>query len=102
MPTRYDKKGKLFTEKVTKDRVRVTIQTCANQLTGHLHVPPDQRMKDDLNNSTGFLAVTDGSLLDEQGQEFHPFDFLAINKEQIIWVIEEEERKPIDTPGSKI
>ena len=99
---RYDKKGKLFTEKVTKDRVRVTIQTCAGRLTGHLHVPPDQRMKDDLNNSTGFLAVTQGSLLDEQDQETTSFDFLAINKEQIIWVIEDEEREPSDTPGSKL
>jgi hypothetical protein len=102
MPTRYDKKGKIFTEKVTKDRVRVTIQTCAGRLTGHLHVPPDRRMRDDLNKSTGFLAVTNGSLLDEQGQETEPFEFLAINKEQIIWVIEEESREPIDTPGSKL
>jgi len=99
---RYDKKGKLFTEKVTKDRVRVIIQTCANRLTGHLHIPPDQRMKDNLNDSSGFLAVTDGSLLDEEGRDTQPFDFLAINKEQIIWVIEEEGRQPIESPGSKI
>ncbi|MDZ7844007.1 MAG: hypothetical protein U5K99_04290 [Anaerolineales bacterium] len=102
MPPRYDKKGKLFTEKITKDRVKVTIQTAVNRISGHLHVPPDERMKDDLNNSRGFLAITQGRVLSPDDQELTTFDFLAVNKEQIIWVIEEEEREPEPTPGEEL
>lgn len=102
MTPRYDKKGKLFTEKITKDRVKVTIQTAVNRISGHLHVPPDERMKDDLNNSRGFMAITQGRVLNPDDQELTTFDFLAVNKDQIIWVIEEEEREPEPTPGEKL
>ena len=102
MPIRFDKKGKYFTEKVTKDKIKVTIQTLVDQLSGYLHVQPDKRLKDDLNDTSGFLALTDGKVLNPQGEELDRFDFLAINKEHIVWVIEEEDREPKETPGGNL
>ena len=102
MPARFDKKGKLYTETVTKDKVKVTIQTVIDKLSGYLHIQPDKRLKDDLNDSSGFLALTNGIVLNPQGQELDQFEFLAINKEHIVWIIEDEEREPRETPGGKL
>ena len=99
MSSHYDKKGKVFTNRVTKDRVKVTVQMPTNQFSGYLHILPDQRTKDSLNDASGFLALTDGNLIDQTGKDGRAFDFAAINKDKIIWVIEEENREPEDTPG---
>ena len=77
MPVRFDKKGMYYTEKVTKDKIKVTIQTVVDKLSGYLHVQPDKRLKDDLNDSSGFLALTNGIAHNPLGEEIHSFDFLA-------------------------
>jgi len=102
MPVRYDKKGKSFTEVVTKDKLKVIIQTPTNQLSGHLHVPPDKRLKDEINRSSGFLALTDGRVINPDGSDGRAFDFVALNKDHIIWIIEMEVRKPEETPGGNL
>jgi hypothetical protein len=102
MPARFDKKGKYYTEKVTKDKIKVTIHTVVDKLSGYLHIQQDKRLKDDLNDSSGFLALTNGSVLNHQGDELDRFDFLAIKTEHIVWVIEEEDREPRETPGGKL
>lgn len=99
MPARYDKKGKYYTKKVTKDKVKVTIHTTTDKLSGHLHVQPDKRLKDSLNDSSSFVALTDGEILSSQSGELRLFKFLALNLEHVVWVIEEEKREPKDTPG---
>lgn len=101
MPTRYDKKGKYFTEKVTKDKIKVIIHTSVDKLSGYLHVHSDNRLKDELNDSTGFLALTDGIVLNTQDEELERFDFLAVNRDHIVWVIEVDDREPKQTPGGK-
>lgn len=102
MPTRLDKKGKTYTDKVTKDRIKVTIRTVTDTLTGYLHIPPDQRLKDTLNSSAPFLALTDGSVLSDQGEPKAEFEFLALHQRHIVWVIEHEDRQPIPTPGGSL
>ena len=102
MPTRYDKKGKYYTNKVTKEKILVTIQTSVDKLSGYLHIQPDKRLKDDLNDSNGFLALTDGKILDSHHGELSRFDFMAVNKDYVVWVIEDESREPKDTPGGRL
>ena len=102
MPTRFDKKGKYFTEKVTKDKIKVIIHTLVDKLSGYLHVHSDKRLKDELNDSSGFLALTDGKVLNTQDEELDRFDFLAINREHIVWVIQVEDRELRQTPGGKL
>ena len=99
MPARYDKKGKHYTKKVTKDKVKVTIHTSADKLSGYLHVQPDKRLSDSLNDSAGFVALTEGEILSSQSGELRQFEFMALNLGHVVWVIEEEEREPKDTPG---
>lgn len=102
MPTRFDKKGKYYTEKVTKDKIKVTIRTLTDTLVGKLHIPPDKRLKDYLNDSSGFIALTNGAVLDDRGEAKSEFEFMAVQQHQIVWVIEEQQREPIPTPGGKI
>lgn len=99
MPTRYDKKGKYFTEKVTKDKIKVIIHTLGDKLSGHLHVHMDKRLMDELNDSSSFLALTNGKVLNAQDEELDQFDFLAVNREHIVWVIEVDDREPKQTSG---
>jgi hypothetical protein len=102
MPTRFDKKGKYYTEKVTKDRIKVTVRTVTDTLSGYFHIPPDKRLRDSLNNTKPFLALTDGAVLSEEGEVIREFDFMALHQHHIVWVIELEERQPIPTPGGSI
>lgn len=57
---------------------------------------------DELNDSSGFLALTDGKVLNAQDEELDRFDFLAVNREHIVWAIEVEDRDSRQTPGGKL
>ena len=102
MPTRHDRKGKFYTDQVTKDKIRVTIQTVVNLLQGYVHIRPDQRLKDGLNDDPQFIAVTDGKVLNSEGEELYRFDFLALNIDQVVWVLPEEKHEPENGAGSTL
>jgi len=86
MVTHYDHKGKYFTNVVSKDVVRATVQTLTVQLVGDVHVTPDKRLKDELNRGEQFIAITDVTVYNTTGKEIYKSDFLAVNKNQIVWV----------------
>lgn len=67
MLTQYDEKGKIFTEVVTKIPVRATVQTVKHQIRGMVHVRREERIKDELNRSEGFIALTDATVFNEDG-----------------------------------
>ena len=85
-----DEKGKLFTEVVTKIPVRATVQTATHQLIGNIHVRPDQRLKDELNEGDLFIAVTEAYILDADGKTVLHTSFLAVRRDQIVWVMPNE------------
>ena len=85
----YDEKGKVFTDVVTKDAIQATIQTTTHMLRGCIHVRKDQRIKDELDHSEKFLALTDVSILGPDGQSLFQVPFVAVQRAQIVWVIPE-------------
>lgn len=87
MSVRYNEKGKYFTEVVTKDQVVAIIQTTCQRLKGKVHIRPGMRLKDCLNEGPRFIAVTDGLFLDPDNLELDSFEFLSLNREQIVWII---------------
>jgi hypothetical protein len=92
MSTRYDEKGKIFTEVIPKESTRVVIQTTTMQrIQGKMFVSPDERVKDELNRAERFLAVTDASVHDHQGNLIQQCAFIAVNRDQIAWLIPYEE-----------
>jgi hypothetical protein len=87
----YDEKGKFFTEVVSKETVMVIIQTPTNRIHGRIHVRPDQRLKDEINQSELFVAITDATIFDQKGKELFSSNFIALNREQIVWIFPEDQ-----------
>lgn len=94
MVTQFDEKGKIFTQVVSKHPILATIQTVNNLIRGTMHVRPDARVKDELNGSDHFLAVTDAVVYNNQKEELYRSNFIVVNVDHIVWVIPEEEITP--------
>ena len=94
MITQFEEKGKIFTQKVTKDQREVIIQTITHKIIGVIHIQLDFRLIDELNNSNPFMAVTNAQIMDFQDNVLYKSDFLTINIDQIIWVLPKEEITP--------
>lgn len=88
-----DEKGKFFTEVVSKIPVAVTVQTVTHRILGNIHIRPDQRLKDELDLNESFVAVTEASLLDADGKIIQRAGFLAVRRDQIVWVMPIEDGK---------
>jgi hypothetical protein len=100
MITEFDEKGKLYTDIVLKKTLQATIQTITHRIHGELHIRPDERLTDELIRSQGFLAITNVTVYDSRGQLVYQSEFLSLNKDQIIWVIPDEEiANKADTGG---
>jgi len=89
MSTHFDHKGKIFTDVISKQQVAVIVQTTQQRIAGILHMQPDRRLKDELNARQGFLALTDVRVLNLEGAPEFESEFLAVNREHILWVIPE-------------
>jgi hypothetical protein len=88
----YDEKGKVFTDIVSKVAIQATVQTTTHLMRGQLHVRRDQRLKDELDHSEKFLALTDVSILGPDGQSLFQAPFVAVQRAQIVWVIPEQNK----------
>jgi hypothetical protein len=87
----FDEKGKFFTNVVPKVPIAATIQTLTHKIHGEVYMKPDERLKDELNRSEQFLAVTDAKILDSRGDVLFSCKFLTLNKDQIIWLIPDDD-----------
>ena len=91
MTIRYDEKGKYFTEFITKETVPILVQTSHHRIHGQIHIQPKERLKDALNHSKPFLALTEVTICDLDEIVQFQAEFLALNKDQIQWVIPVED-----------
>jgi hypothetical protein len=91
MNIQYNHKGKYFTKIQTKTPVKVIIQTINCQIKGTIHVHPDRRLLDELNEPQQFVAITEVSVSNNNHEM--TIDFVALQKEQILWVA------PIENPN---
>ncbi len=97
MTIRYDEKGKYFSNIITKIKVRATIQTISHRIDGSIYLADRERPKDALNEPERFIAVTQATIYDHDGNSLYRSDFLAVNRNHIVWVIPYEEHE--DVPG---
>ena len=91
MVTHYDDKGKTFTDVITKISVPVHLQTDQHLIQGNVHIRPDERVKDELNQNESFLAVTSARVFDLSGNLLYQCSFLAVNRQHIVWLFQDEE-----------
>ena len=98
MSIEYDEKGKFFTDVVSKVPVPATIQTISHFIRGFIHIRHGERLKDELDRDELFLAVTNASILGIDGKILFEAPFIAIRREQIVWVMPNEEAVKEDNP----
>ncbi len=99
MSIHYDDKGKFYTEYVTKNSVEVSIQTLTNRIKGLIFVRVGERVSDELNRSSQFLAVTEATIYDLNGSELNKSPFMTVNRDQIVWLALEEKSKSTAQDG---
>lgn len=95
MTIEYDEKGKYYTNVIQKVPVPSIIQTTTNLIRGLIHIRHDERLKDELEASERFIAVTEVSVSDADGKIVFSGPFLAVQKDQIVWImpVGEEQKK---------
>jgi hypothetical protein len=89
--TEFDDKGKIFTNIITKQPIRVIVQTEKYRIHGQMHITPSERLKDELNGSDQFVAVTDATVFDAAGNVTYRSNFLTLNRDFIVWLIPEDD-----------
>ncbi len=93
MSMHVDYKGKYFTDVISKDVERATIQTLTVRIVGDVHVRPGVRLKDEINKGERFIAVTRARVFNARGEEIYQSDFLAVNLDQVVWISPENSRE---------
>lgn len=98
MTIEYDDKGKYYTNVIQKVPVPSIVQTTTNLIRGLIHVRQDERLKDELEINEQFIAVTEVSVCDADGKVIFRGPFLAVQKDQIVWImpLNEEHKKEGD------
>lgn len=92
MKFEYDEKGKIYTDVIAKIPVQALVQTSAQLIRGAVHIRQNERVKDELERDEFFLAITEASVLAPDGQSvLHQAPFLAVRRDQIVWIIPLEE-----------
>jgi hypothetical protein len=91
MSFEYDDKGKIFTNVVSKQPVAALVQTTTHLIRGTIHIRPGERVKDELDRDELFLAVTGARVLAPNGEVLHQSDFLAVRRNQIVWLMPVQE-----------
>ncbi len=90
MTMHFDEKGKFFTEVVTKNPIPVMIQTLTHRIHGYIYVRPGERLKDELDQSYQFVAITDAVVYGSSDDELSRAEFMIVNIDQIIWIVPEQ------------
>jgi hypothetical protein len=87
MTIEYDEKGKFYTDIVTKISIPSILQTTTLLTGGKLYVRGGERLKDKWERGELFTAVTDAKVYDAAGNIVFSGPFLAVRREQIVWVM---------------
>jgi uncharacterized protein DUF6812 len=91
MSIEFDEKGKYFTDIISKIAVSAIIQTATHRIEGAIYVRPGSRIKDELDHTEPFMAVTNAKVYDANGNLIHECGFMTVSRSQIVWVIPQDE-----------
>jgi hypothetical protein len=87
MTIEFDDNGKIYTDIIRKTPIPVMIQTITHRIHGNIHVKQDQRIKDELDTTENFIAITDALIYASDGQILYQTNFIAVQRDEIIWVM---------------
>ena len=87
MTIEFDDNGKIYTDIIRKTPIPVMIQTITHRIHVNIHVKQDQRIKDELDTTENFIAITDALIYASDGQILYQTNFIAVQRDEIIWVM---------------
>jgi Family of unknown function (DUF6812) len=87
MSIEYDEKGKFFTDVISKEVIRSEIQLVTHLVRGNVHVRKGDRLSDEINLPNLFLPVTKAEIYSLDGNKLYSCDFLAVNRDHIVWLM---------------
>jgi len=93
MTIEFDDNGKFYTDIISKTPIPVLIQTTTHRIHGNIHITQDRRLKDELDLPEKFMAVTDAVIYSLDGQILYQASFMAVLRDEIVWVIPDSEIK---------
>jgi hypothetical protein len=76
---------------VSKKPTSAIIQTTELRLHGDVHVGLGKRLKDELDGGLQFLPVTNVLIYNESGEIVYRTHFLLINRDQLVWILPDED-----------
>ena len=95
MTLEFNERGKYFTDIISKMAVTAIIQTTTHRIEGAIHVRMNERVKDELDRTETFLAVTNAKVFGADGSIIHQSEFMSVARSQIIWIIPVDETETI-------
>jgi hypothetical protein len=96
MTIEFDDNGKFFTDVISKTPIPAMIQTVTHRIHGNIHIAQDRRLKDELDLPEKFIALTDAVIYSPNGQVLYQASFLAVQRNEIVWVVPDSDIK--DSP----
>jgi hypothetical protein len=90
MTIEFDDNGKFYTDIISKVPIHVVIQTFTHRIMGVVHISPGKRLKDELDLKEQFIAITDAVICKPDGQILDRTNFLAVQRNGIIWVMPDD------------
>ncbi|MEN8240840.1 MAG: hypothetical protein ABFS17_02875 [Chloroflexota bacterium] len=86
MTIHYDEKGKFYTDIISKKSVPAIIQTTNDRVEGMVHIRRGERLSDELERETKFLAVTEARIFNAENIPTYSSSFLSVAKDNIVWI----------------
>lgn len=103
MTTSGDHKDNYPPLTVSKNQRSVLIQTIGHRIQGNIHLRENERIKDAFNTSELFIAVTGAKIFNADGSQLEKrTDFLALNRQHVVWAIEEDSNEENSTRGKQV
>jgi hypothetical protein len=96
MTIEYDDKGKYYTDIVKKLPVPVVIQTTTHLVRGQVHVREGERLKNELERTETFLAVTNATVYGSDDKVLFTVPFMAVQRVQVVWIMPMDEESQKD------
>jgi len=93
MNIEFNEHGKYFTDIISKVAVTAIIQTTTHRIEGEIHVRLNERIKDELDRTEAFLAVTNAKVIAADGSILAEGDFISVSRSQIVWIVPTGESK---------
>ena len=76
---------------INKRAIPIVIQTSKHLVRGQFHVRGVMRVIDEITFEDKFVAITDAEIINPNGSKLFKTGFMAINRQEIIWMAPEED-----------